>query len=384
MRVRRLEILLAHPWALLIAAVGCADPGPGEAVDEIARVSAGIAFFEARASADPQDYLSHRQLVRRYGERFALAAAPGDPARAEAAARRLLATSPARSEAWARLSAVYLMQHRFAEALAAADSAVALVPGDPEAVGASYDANLALGQYERAYQALLSLPRASLATRVRWASWHLLGGRDTAARTTQTAACLGLARGNAPALARAWCLTELGRIVQEAGEFREAAATYAAALAVQPGYRGAIEGLADLALARQAWGEARRLYRRILSPAHPDLYLRLAETETGLGRARAAAAAQARFLVLTRDPGQEALQGPEIVAHLLSGGPGGFDSALVVARRETERRPTLESWSLLARVHEVRGEADAAAAIEAHIASIRDRLTTLQGSRPDR
>ncbi|MDP9143995.1 MAG: hypothetical protein M3N43_04760, partial [Actinomycetota bacterium] len=81
-------------------------------------------------------------------------------------------------------------------------------------------------------------------------------------------------------------------------------------------------------------------------------------------------------------PGQEALQGPEIVAHLLAGGPPHHDAALAVAQRETARRPTLESWELLARVHHARGDSERAAEAEAALAAIRTRLARLSAPSP--
>jgi hypothetical protein len=142
-------------------------------------------------------------------------------------------------------------------------------------------------------------------------------------------------------------------MAEDAGEAR---AHFARALVFQPGYRGALEGIASLAHAAEDWTTSRRIYRSILSPAHPDLHRRLAEAERGLGNLEAARAEEQHFARLVAGPEQEALQAPEIVRSLLQRGPSGWESALAVSRREIARRPTIESWALLVEVHTARGE----------------------------
>jgi tetratricopeptide (TPR) repeat protein len=133
------------------------------------------------------------------------------------------------------------------------------------------------------------------------------------------------------------------------------------ALAVQPGFRGAIEGLANLAAARGRWAEAHRLYRRILSDAHPDLYLRLAEAAGQTGRRAEAERLEARFLATAGRPEHEALFGNVLALHYAERGrPADLDTALALARRDIARRPTVEGYDLLAWIHYRRGEISAA------------------------
>jgi tetratricopeptide (TPR) repeat protein len=316
-----------------------ADPG---------RVSAGIAFFQARWDRDDRDYLAGRQLVNRLIIRFGLEADLADVEHAEQIAARLIGVAPEPAAGWSRLSNVFLMQHKFADARDAADSALALAPGDPDAVGAAADAALAMGQYSRAEEFLRRLPAGNTGTLVRWAARLDLGGRSGDAAVLLDRACRALDRGAAPAATRAWCLTQLAAAEHGARGPDAAAARLRQALGIEPGYRGALEGLADLALAREQWERARDLYGRIATEAHPDLYLRLAEVLAELGDHSGAAQAEAAFERAALGPSREALYGPHIVAYLLSRGPAGADLALAVARREVSRRPTVESWDLLA------------------------------------
>ncbi|MDZ4673995.1 MAG: tetratricopeptide repeat protein [Gemmatimonadota bacterium] len=377
----RIRARLRHLVAAIVAAAGCAVPSPEQAGPAVERISAGIAFYEARASNDPVDRTARRQLVGRYGERFALAADFGDIARAEALAREVIVTSLDRSRDWSRLSSVLLMQHRFAEALAAADSARRHDPADRDAIGSYFDAALAIGHYPDAYSALQPLPPHAVSTLARRVGWYLAVGNATAAAGTQRAICTTLEQSAAGAVSRAWCLTEVGRLADEP---TEASAAFEAALRIQPGYRGAIEGLASLALAAGRWEHATRLYRSILSAAHPDLYRRLAAAERGLGNHDRAEKLEAEFRRVVAGDAQEALQGPEIIRASLAKGAAGREAALTVALREVERRPTLESWTLLVEVHRALGDESAAQQAEQELHAIRATISQARPGAPAR
>src|SRR2546422_994869 len=98
----------------------------------------------------------------------------------------------------------------------------------------------------------------------------------------------------------AWCVPELANVQPAREGVGPAGALFRRALAIQPGYRGALEGLAALAYARRDWREAGRLYARIATDAHPDLYLRLAEVDRALGELTAADGWEREFLRVAR------------------------------------------------------------------------------------
>ncbi len=351
--------------ALAAAAAACRPGGP--AADRVSTaadtsiVSRSIVFFETRLAADSNNYLVAGRLATRYLTRFGLAADLGDLARAEALARRLAVLSPDRAAALSRLSGVLLAGHQFAGALAAAREAVAADPGDEDARGAVFDAALAGGRYQEAEDALAAMRPGSLGTLVRRAYWLDQTGQVRGARESMDRVCRRLEESAAPPATVAWCLTELAGLVhQESGE-RGAEAILRRAVRVQPGYRGAIESLADLALVRGEWETAYPLYRRIAAAAHPDLYLRLGEVAAKLGRSAEREAWHRRFVEATTKPDREALFGAELALFLLErNAPGDRDSALAIARREIVRRPTGQSHDLLAWVHLRRGEAEPA------------------------
>ncbi len=331
-------------------------PVTGTAADT-AVTSRSIAFFEDRLARDSANDLVAGRLIQRYQMRFATGADLGDIHRAERLARRLLVTAPDTGIALARLSGVLLTQHRFAEALSVARQATATDPGDADALGARFDAALAGGRYAEADSTLRRLPGGALETTLRRAQWMAAQGRPRDAYREQERVCRRLDRSGAHPTARAWCLTELAALAPEPA----AEGLLRAALEAQPGYRGALEGLADRAHQRGDWSEARTLYRRIAADAHPDLYHRLAEAAVMAGDVGAARAFGDRFLALARDPRHEALFGSMAARFLADrGAPGDLDSALALASRDVARRPTVESYDLLAWVHLRRGEVEAA------------------------
>ena len=334
---------------------------PAEAYVEpdVEATNGAIDWFEERLAGDPTNTLLAAHLASRYVRRFQLVADMRDVARAEALARRILPLSRDRGRAWARLSGVLLARHAFGEALAAAREAVAQGPRDMDAWGALYDAAFAAGKYAEAERALTRL-EPGVGRRVREALWLEARGETDRAAARLGEACRSMFQ---PGRRRplAWCLTELGHLELRRKGPRAAAVLYAAALEALPGYREAVEGLADLAYARRDWGEAKRLYRRIAVDAHPDLYLRLAEIRRLEGDVQAAERWQKEFLRVATAPGAEPLHAHPL-ALLWAEHAETRDAALAVALRDVGRRPTIQSWDVLAWVRFRRGEFGAALA----------------------
>ncbi len=339
-------VLLGGALAWWSTASSLRDGGVPSA--DISRVSHSIEFFEGRLAADPQNYLVLQKLIDRYVHRFALAADLMDVARADALARELVKRGPDTVTALSRQATILLMQHRFAEAFVAASHAVAYDSTDLDALGAMYDAALAGGNYGAAEWALERLPGNALETLVRRAYWAEGMGDGATASRSFGRVCRQLERSARPQHVRAWCLVELGGL--EHGHFgaRAARARYREALMVLPGYRAAIEGLADLAQAEGRWSDALRLYQQIAVEAHPDLYLRLAEVYRAIGDSGSAGRATERFLDVAGRPEHEPLYGVPLISYLTTQGTeASLDRAYALARRETERRPTMASFDTL-------------------------------------
>lgn len=361
-RLAALVAVLGLGSVLVLRGAG-SRAAPADAADTTV-VSRSIAFFETRLAADPINTLYAGQLVNRYILRFGLGAALADLERAEVLAAGAVGLARDRSSALSRLSGVLLMQHKFTEALETAKAAFAADSGSTEAAGALLEAALAAGQYPLAAALAARLDRRSLAGRVRAALYLDAEGESEAALALLDSACDELVRTAGPAPVQAWCLTQLASLQHAVHGPGEARATLRQALRVQPGYRAAIERLADLALAAGQARVALKGYRQVASDAHPDIYLRQAEALRALGRTAEAAGAEQQFLAVAGAPEREALFGAGLALyHLESDRGSGPDSALALAQREVARRPTVETFDLLAWVHFRRGEL--AAALEA-------------------
>ncbi len=180
--------------------------------------------------------------------------------------------------------------HRFAEALAATDAAIALNPYDPAPYAVRVDALVELGDYERAVdtaQALLKM-KPSHAAYARAAYLRLLYGDPSGA-----VRLMRLAVDATPANAtneRAWYLGQLGRDALAVGDSATAQRAFTEVLALFPDDASAREGLAALAAARGDTPRAVTLYQQVIAegPA-PDAHAALADIYLSEGRAADAA-----------------------------------------------------------------------------------------------
>lgn len=334
-------------------------PPEAYAAPETGAVDGGIAFFEDRLAIDPTNSVFASQLVARYLRRFRLTAELEDLERAEVLAREALDVDPDRATARSRMASVLLAQHRFADALKEAERAVGSDGADLGAWSVLFDAAFAAGRYNRARRALTRLDRGTVTRKVQQAFWLDALGRSESAYGSLDAACRRMATWSRPAI-HGWCLVELAGIELSRNGPRAAATLYARALEVVPGYRAAVEGLADLAYARDDLVEAERLYRRITVDAHPDLYLRLAELRRLQGDETAALGYERAFLRVAERSDAGPLYARPLALYYAERGE--LDLALAVARRDADRRPTVESRDVLAWVRFRRGDLDAALA----------------------
>src|SRR5213593_2451874 len=340
---------MALGGALGLALSRAALPGAATtlpAPNDTSITSRSIAFFEGLLAQDPGNFMIAGQLVARYMLRFQVSANLADVRRAESLARSVMPLVSDTAGAYARLGVVYLTQHKFADAYAAARRAVAWNPRNQGALGVLFDASVATGRYALAESTLSRLTPGRLPYRLRLAHMLTMRGRMEGAYHVLDHACRQLALAQVRPQAVAWCLTELAKVQHVREGEPVAAALYRRALGVQPGYRAALEGLANLAYARGDWAEAARLFHGIAVDAHPDLYLRLAEVHRALGEPAAAEGWERTFLRVARAPGAEALYAHPLALYYAER-PLTLDTALAIVRRDVARRPAVESYDVL-------------------------------------
>ncbi len=344
--------------ALSLPAAMDARRAEREAALEIAVRTADIGLLEERVAADPDNWLLADHLAGLYAARFRTHADPTDITRAERLVRRSLPLRPDPTPGWVRLSSLLLTQHRFREAYEAARIASASPAPRDDALAVFVDAARAIGDDAAADSAFARMTPGTFAYAVRSAGTR--PPEDALQQVEQ--ACARLEERGSTRDLRAWCMTRLADIEIRRGRPEAGREWLDRALKTFPDDRGALEVAADLAHAEGRWEDARRLYARILSDAHPDLYLRLAEVSRELGRASEAEALEGRFLDIVRDPSLEPLFGLELARYLAANGD--CVRALPIAERELSRRHSAEAVS---------GVADIRASCATHDSPLRGR-----------
>ena len=167
----------------------------------------------------------------------------GPVQRAEHILRPLLVEDPGHYEANRMLAAVYLAQHRFRDALVAAEKNRARRPFDPINYGALGDAHLELGEYDEAFAAFdrMMTLRPSAAAYARVAYARELQGDVDGAVTAMRLALDATAPIDFEALA--WTHAQVGDLYLHLRRLPEAKLAYAAASQAFPGYRAAVIGM---------------------------------------------------------------------------------------------------------------------------------------------
>ncbi|MCI0433970.1 MAG: hypothetical protein L0271_10005, partial [Gemmatimonadetes bacterium] len=322
---------------------------------DTAATSQAITFFEERLRRDPINATIATRLAGRYMLRFQRNADLSDVRRAEMLLGQALPFVYDPADVHASLSAVRLTQHDFAGAWSSALDAANAEGREAAAWGALFDAGMAMGRYEEAEEALVRLEPGTLAGLLRRAHWLDATGDPSGAFAALSRVCEQLERAAARPETLAWCFTELAGIDASRSGRAGARRWLRRALQALPGYRGAIEGLADMAHAAGEWRRAFRLYESIAVDAHPDLYLRLAESHRALGHHAEADRWEREFLRVAADPVAEALYAHPLALYY-AGRPATRGLALEIALRDVERRPAVDSWDVLSRVYFARGE----------------------------
>lgn len=348
-----------------VAAVGpdlVGEASGSEEATEAEVLDRSIGYLERKYQADPYNYILAARLSDQYRLRFQARANLSDLERSEKLARRVLRHSSDSAASHARLSQLALSRHDFVRALEQAQQAVAADEDDVGALAVLYDAADATGRSAVAESALARLPRSAPAYRLRLARWQASDGKLRSAVRTHREVCSELAESPTRDQVQAWCLTQLAGLELERSGPDAARRRFEQALEVRADYRGALEGLADLAYADRRWDRAEELYRRILADAHPDLYLRMSEVLAAQGEETEAARFEKRFRRVATTGDDRALFARPLALYYARR-PSTRDRALSLARRDLQRRPTAESYETLAWVHLRRGEFSRALAI---------------------
>lgn len=373
-------LFLAGSYAIRATAAGMGRPlvdsilGPAEPpIPDVMPPAQQIEFWSNRLTPDTQDYITLTHLGRAW---LGVARETGDAAayaRAEEALRRALSLNERYAPAKALLGTVLIGNHAFAKARTVAAAALAVDPGDIQALAVSGDAALELGDYaaaEAAYTKLLDAAPGGPAYS-RMARWAWLNGRpeeaiDWMRRAADESVALDIGGEEL-----AWYRFQLGELYFNSGNQRAAARWYDESDQAFPGFYLARAGLGKVAAARGNTAEAIDIYEGLVAQLpQPGFVAYLADLYTIAGDTTAA---ENQFktleLIQTLEQTQQVLYNRQLAIFFANHNTN-LDQALAFAEMELADRRDIYAYDTLAwalfrngRYEEARAASDKALAL---------------------
>jgi tetratricopeptide (TPR) repeat protein len=280
---------------------------------------------------------------------------------AEAHLRAFLTRQPANYDAQRMLAAVLLSQHRFAEAIAAANAAMAIDARDAWNYGAAGDGYMELGDYDRAFAAFERMgqlqPGPPAYARTAYAL-EIKGDLDGALDYMRRAA-----DGTSPndPESQAWHYVQLGDLSLQLGRRPQARLEYERADATFPGHPMAVVGLARIkALDGDLAGARLMLQAQLARTATPDLAITIGDLSAELGDATAAAQYYQMAEQIERSAWGNGVKQPQLLARLLADLPGRSAEAVALAEEAARSRRDIFTMETLAWAYFRNGQGDQA------------------------
>ena len=244
-----------------------------------------IADMEARLAAKPDDPAAAVTLADALLRQTRVTGNAGLAIRAERALSRVLAADPDHYHARRMLAAVLLSQHRFRDAIAAAERCLQTRRDDAWLYGVIGDARLELGDYDQAFTAFDAMagrrPDAAAYARASYAR-ELQGDLDGAVRYMQMALEATSARDPESI---AWHHAQLGHLYLARGRTSDARREFRHADFAFPGHPLAVEGLVrTMAAAGENAAALARLRQLLAQASSPSALALEGDLLTALGR----------------------------------------------------------------------------------------------------
>jgi tetratricopeptide (TPR) repeat protein len=279
-------------------AVASGDPGERYPATD---ATAAILDLREAAAAAPGDPEVRAALGDAYYQRSRESGDAADYVRADRAYDAALAADPESFTALAGKATVALARHRFADGLALARRAHRLAPGVVAPYAAFVDGLIENGRYAaagRALERMIGL-KPNLAAYSRVSYFRELHGD---LRGAAEALRLAISAGSGTVEGSAYIRSLRGDFEAMRGRYRAAGLAYREALAIDPGYGGALGGLALLQAGRGEFAAAIEALRtQVGDPPSPDALIELGEVEQAAGRHAAARRHYRQALAIEQD-----------------------------------------------------------------------------------
>jgi tetratricopeptide (TPR) repeat protein len=290
---------------------------------------------------------------------------------AERVLKTVLKHEPGEYSALKMLGAVYLAQHRFADAAGSAQRAIAVNPDDAWNYGVLGDAYVELGDYERAFDAFDTMvarrPDAASYARVAYA-YELQGRLGDALRHMRIAAEATSAHDPE---SLAWHYSQLGNLLLQMGRVDAAAREFARGSHAFPGHPYARSGLARVAVARGDYGRAIDLYRALMADAPtPELAASIGDILAFRGDAGGAQKMYEQAEALEREGWASEEPQPGALARMLAERSLKATEAVTLAEEAAQTRSDIYTMDALAWAYFQAGRLQ-----DAHAASRKARRT---------
>ena len=326
------------------AAMPLAAGTPGGAPTSRDGLATTIAALERRIADEPGNGVAAARLADALLRQARATGNAGLAIQAESAVRAAIAAGPS-YEAQRMLGAVLASQHRFRDAIAAAERAKAMDPADAWNDGVIGDAHLELGEYDAAFAAFDAMmrkrPSAAAYGRASYAR-ELQGDLAGALRLMQMA--LDATSAHDPE-SQAWHYAQLGDLQYQLGHLADAEREYRHALFTFADHPLAVAGLARLDAARGDLAGALAGYAKLQAwSAMPEYAARMAEIEDALGRPRDAA----RHVALAEQGWRLDMPDPLHLARLLARDRGRAADALAIAEQAAASRQDIFTMDAVA------------------------------------
>lgn len=222
-----------------------------------------INSLQDRLRTYPDDLQSHLRLASAYIQKAREVNDPAYYTKTDALLKKVLELQPKSFEAMTMMGAVCLSRHQFREALSWGERAKALAPHSSTVYGVIADAQVELGEYQKAAASLQKMvnlkPDLASYSRISYIR-ELMGEVEGAIEAMKTA----INAGGMGTEARAWCLVQLGNLYFNSGKTDLADAEYQKALVELPNYVHALAARARGQAAHQNFAEAIALYTQVV------------------------------------------------------------------------------------------------------------------------